>query len=121
MTVMRVLKIGIMPRNQFQKRAIDIAAGRYKPKRGEPKIWFSSIKSISEVLSDNNIRLLKIIDERHPETLTELAEISGRQTSNLSRTLKTMERYGIVELQKKAKSIKPIAKATAFNIQYAAC
>ena len=117
---MRVLKIGIMPHDQFQKRIRNIATGRYKPKRGEPKIWFSSIRSFSEVLSDNNIRLLKIIAEYHPETLKELAELSGRKNSNLSRTLKTMERYGIVELKKKAKTIKPIAKATAFNIQYMA-
>jgi len=117
---MSILKIGIMPRNQFQKRLIDIAAGRYQPKRGEPEVWFSSIESISKVLSGNNIRLLKIIAEHHPETLKELAELSGRKSSNLSRTLKTMERYGIVKLIKKAKTIKPIAKATKFNIQYAA-
>lgn len=117
---MCTLRIGIIPRDKFQKRVIDIAAGHYKPKRGEPKIWFSSIKSFSEVLSDNNIRLLRIIAEHHPETLKELAKLSGRQSSNLSRTLKTMERYGIVELRKEAKHVIPIAKATVFNIQYAA-
>lgn len=116
---MSALKIGIMPREQFQKRIVDIASGRYQPKRGEPKVWFSSIKSFSEVLSDNNIRLLKLIEENHPETLKELAELSGRRSSNLSRTLKTMERYGIVKLIKKARTIKPIAKATTFKIQYA--
>jgi predicted transcriptional regulator len=77
------------------------------------------MKSLSEVLSDNNLRLLQLIEEHHPETLKELAELSGRQTSNLSRTLRTMERYGIVELRKKDKSLRPIAKATSFNIQYA--
>lgn len=117
---MQTLKVGIMPRDKFQKRILDISAGRYSPKRGEPKIWFSSIKSLSEVLSDNNVCLLKIIKENNPETLKELAELSGRQTSNLSRTLKTMERYGIVELHKKNKRLKPIVKATSFNIQYAA-
>jgi len=117
---MSTLKIGIMSRDKFQQRAMDIAAGRYKPKRGEPKVWFSSIKSCCEVLSDNNVRLLKMIAEHHPETMKELAELSGRKTSNLSRTLKTMERYGIVELRKKAKTVQPIAKATEFNIQYAA-
>ena len=55
---------------------------------------------MGEVLSDNNIRLLKLINEHHPESLGELARLSGRQTSNLSRTLKTMEKYGIVELKK---------------------
>ena len=118
--MMQVLKVGIMPRELFQKRMLDIAAGRYKLKRGEPKVWFSSIKSLSEVLSDNNVRLLKIIEEHHPETLQELAKLSGRQSSNLSRTLKTMERYGIVELRKHNRTVKPIAKAIRFNIQYAA-
>lgn len=116
---MSTLKIGIMPRNQFQQRVLDISKGRYKTKPSEPKIWFSSIESFSKVLSENNVRLLKLIEDHHPETLKELAELSGRQSSNLSRTLKTMARYGIVELKKINRSIKPIVKATQFNIQYA--
>ena len=114
-----VLKVGIMPREQFQQRLLDIAAGRYKLAKDEPKIWFSSMKSLSEVLSDNNMRLLKMIEENQPETLKALATLSGRQTSNLSRTLKTMERYGIVELCKQNRSVRPVVKATEFNIQYA--
>lgn len=116
---MSKLKIGIMPRDQFQGRIIDIAAGKIIPKREEPKIWFSSMKSLGEVLSDNNIRLLKLINEHHPETLGELARLSGRHTSNLSRTLKTMEKYGIVELKKHAQKVQAITKATEFDIQYA--
>lgn len=49
---MKILKIGIMPRDKFQQRTIDIASGKYKPKEGEPKIWFSSIRSLCEILSD---------------------------------------------------------------------
>ena len=99
-----------MPREQFQQRLLDIAAGRYKPAKEEPKIWFSSMKSLSEVLSDNNMRLLKMIEENQPETLKELATLSGRKTSNLSRTLKTMERYGIVELYRQNRSVRPVVK-----------
>ena len=117
---MMALKVGIMQRDKFQQRIIDIAAGRYKVTSDEPKIWFSSMKSLSEVLSDNNLALLKLISEKKPETLTMLAELSGRKISNLSRTLKTMERYGIVQLKKQNRSVKPIAMATSFNIQYAA-
>jgi len=116
---MSKLKIGIMPSDQFQRRVLDIAAGKITPKRTEPKIWFSSMKSLGEVLSDNNIRLLKLINEHHPESLGELARLSGRQTSNLSRTLKTMEKYGIVELKKHAQKVQPVIKATEFDIQYA--
>ena len=108
-----------MPSDQFQRRILDIAAGKIIPKPTEPKIWFSSMKSLGEILSDNNIRLLKLIREHQPESLGELARLSGRQTSNLSRTLKTMEKYGIVELKKHANKVQPVTKATEFDIQYA--
>lgn len=112
------MKIGIMPREQFQQRILDIAAGRYVPKANEPKIWFSSLKSLSEVLSDNNVRLLEIIKTQQPETIKALADLSGRQSSNLSRTLKTMERYGIIELKRKNKMVRPIVRETSFLIEY---
>lgn len=117
---MKILRVGIMPREQFQERVIQIASGRYKPKKSEPKIWFNSIKSLCEVLSENNMRLLKIIDEQKPESIKELAEIVDRAPSNLSRTLNTMARYGIIEFQKKGKNSVPVAKALNFNIQYSA-
>ena len=40
------------------------------------------------------------IASERPDSLTELAELAGRSKSNLSRTLKTMSRYGLVELKK---------------------
>ena len=36
---------------------------------------------------------------REAGLVTKLTELSGRSKSNLSRTLKTMSRYGLVELQ----------------------
>jgi predicted transcriptional regulator len=114
--IMAMLKIGVMPRDKFQKRMIDIASGKYKPKSNEPKIWFHSMKSIGELLSDKNIRLLKIIEKEKPESIKVLSELSGRQESNLSRTLHKMAAHGIVKLEKQKRSLKPIAKATDFNI-----
>ena len=112
------LHVGIMPRERFQQRALDIAGGRVKPGRGEPKIWFSSMKSFSEVLSDNNVRLLKMIAEQKPSSIKELEKLSGRRSSNLSRTLKTFERYGLVDLQKVpgSRAILPVAKATGVRL-----
>ena len=105
-----------MPTKELHQRMIDIAAGRIKPKKGEPKIWFSSMKSLAEVLSDNNRTLLKTIADSKPENIKELAEITGRQPSNLSRTLKTFEQYGFVKMVKKNRSKMPVAQATEFDI-----
>lgn len=115
---MKVIQVGIMSRDKFQSRTVEIASGRYKPKKNEPKIWFSSIKSLCEVLNESNMHLLKIIDEQKPTSIKELATMAKRQPGNLSRTLNTMARYGIIEIEKIGKNSKPIAKALDFNIQY---
>jgi predicted transcriptional regulator len=116
---MRKIVIGIMPQEKIRARVLAIARGEYKPRKNEPKVWFPSMKSVAEVLSDNNRALLKMIAEIQPESLSELADAAGRQPSNLSRTLKTMEHYGFVELRKENKSVRPIVKATEFEIHAA--
>lgn len=95
----KVAKVGIMSLEDFKKRTIAIAKGEYKPKKGEPKIWFNSIKSLANVLSEENQELLKIIVETHPQSIKELEDITGRKANNLLRTLRTMENYGFVKLK----------------------
>ena len=86
---------------KIRERMLAIARGDYKPKPGEPRIWFTSMKSLAEVLSDDDRALLRVIAEAKPESISALAEITGRHPSNLSRTLKTMSNYGIVELKRR--------------------
>ena len=114
----KVLKIGIISREDYKKRTIAIARGEYKPKKDEPKVWFESINSMAQVLSNENQKLLKVINEKKPTSLKELEIATGRKSSNLSRTLKTMSRYGIVDLVKHNKSIKPVLKATDFKVEF---
>lgn len=112
--------IGIMPQDKIRERVLAIAKGEYKPKASEPKIWFTSMKSLAEVLSDDNRTLLKIIREAQPESITGLAAITGRKPGNLSRTLKTMSSYGLVEMKRENRHVRPVVKATEFQILAAA-
>lgn len=116
---MKPITIGIASQETIRARARAIARGERKPMPGEPKIWFTSMRSLAEVLSDDNRALLKLIHDERPESLTRLAELSGRAPSNLSRTLKTMERYGLVELRREARRVLPVATATEFLIRAA--
>ncbi len=115
---MQIMNVGILSRQKYQKRTIAIAKGEYKPRVGEPKIWFESIKSLAQVLSSENQDLLKLIVERKPRSLTELEQISHRKKSNLSRTLKTLECYGIVSLKKENGKVVPEVKATNFRVEF---
>jgi predicted transcriptional regulator len=98
---MKILKIGIASYEEMKARTLSIARGELKPKPADPKVWFPSTESLVRVLSDKNRILLTVIRDRQPQSLSDLAELTGRKKSNLSRTLKTMERYGIVKLERK--------------------
>ena len=108
--------IGIMPQDKIRERMLRIAKGDYQPTPMEPKIWFTLMKSLAEVLSDENRALLKIIQSQKPESIAGLAALTGRKPSNLSRTLKTMAQCGFVEMHREAKHVRPVAKAAEFQI-----
>jgi len=114
----KVLRVGIMSKEVFIARTMEIVKGEYKPKASEPKIWFESLQAMAQVLSNENKKLLRIIAEQKPNSLKELEEITGRKVSNLSRTLHKMAGYGIVELRKEKKQLKPVVTATDIHLSY---
>jgi len=97
---MTTLKVGIATYEQMKQRTIAIARGELKPGPQDPKVWFTSTESMARILSARNRKLLEIIREKKPQSLAELAAETGRKKPNLSRTLKTMQQYGLVEIQK---------------------
>ena len=113
---MKPVTIGILPQARIRARMLAIARGEYTPKPSEPKIWFTSMRSLAEVLSDENRALLKVIQEAKPDSIATLAELTGRKPSNLSRTLKTMANYGLVEMERRNRRVRPIVKGTSFRI-----
>ncbi|CAM8643887.1 COG4190 Predicted transcriptional regulator [Oxalobacteraceae bacterium] len=113
---MKVLKIGIAPQEKIRERVLAIARGEIKPKPSDPKIWFTSMRSLSQVLSDENRALLDVIRTARPASISELADITGRKQGNLSRTLKTMSRYGLVKMERNDRSVRPIAHAERYQI-----
>lgn len=96
---MKKLIVGIANYSEMKKRSLAIAKGEYTPGRGEPKAWFTSVESFAKVLSQKNVELLQMIAEHQPVGYKELGALSGRKIPSLSRTLRTMERHGLVRLE----------------------
>lgn len=113
----KVLHIGIATRAQMQARTRAIARGELKPGPSDPKVWFTSLESLAQVLSSPNQALLDLIRRKRPGSVTELARLSGREQSNLSRTLRTMERYGLVVLRSEGNRVLPEVPYDQFAVQ----
>ena len=100
---MKTLKVGIASYEEMKARTLAIANGKLRPKANDPKVWFTSPESFARLLSNRNRALLAQIVDTHPASLHELASSTGRTPGNLSRTLRTMERYGLVRLHRGAR------------------
>ena len=99
---------------EFRAFTLDVVRGRRKPDPDEPKIWvepprakpsgkavnFRSLEAGAKLLSPGNRRLLEIIDRRRPQSVAELATLSGRHNQNLSRTLRKLREAGIIRMTK---------------------
>jgi predicted transcriptional regulator len=79
---------------------------------GTPKRWFDNDETAAKVLgtttspeamvrllSEENLALLHLIATLKPGSLRELATLSKRKESNLSRTLKKLREAGIVDFE----------------------
>ena len=100
---MATLKVGIASYDEMKARTMAIASGERRVAEDEPRVWFTSTESFAKVLSAGNRELLHIIRTAAPDSLDELARLTGRAKSNLSRTLKTMAAYGLVHLERGAR------------------
>jgi predicted transcriptional regulator len=97
---MTTLRAGIAGYEEMQERTMRIARGEQRVAPDEPQVWFLSTESFARIFSSANRDMLRIIAEQSPNSLEELAQLTGRTKSNLSRTLKTMAGYGLVRLER---------------------
>lgn len=104
---MTTLKVGIADPEEMKARTLRIARGEEKPSAGDPTAWFASTESFARILSAPNREMLRIIAEQAPDSLDELAALTDRAKSNLSRTLKTMIGYGLIRMERSGRKLAP--------------
>ena len=95
-------------KNEKQSRCVIGIKGQLPDPEYPVEIWFDSLKSLANVLSKENQQLLKLIAEQQPQSVTELATLSGRAVSNVSRTLKTLAKYNLIEMRTTKTMLRPI-------------
>ena len=70
------------------------------------------------LLSAKNCQLLRVIAEREPQSVSELAKMTGRAEQNLMRTLRKLSAAGIVRLDHgEGRSYRPVVAARKVHIE----
>lgn len=60
---------------------------------------FDSVDAVVRLLTSENRQLLALIRDRKPQSVAELAEMSGRAQPNLTRTLAKLEGAGLISMK----------------------
>lgn len=97
---MTTLHMGIASYEEMKARTLAIAAGELTPQPDDPQVWLTSFEHFAAVLSSYHRALLRVIHQERPESIQALAGSTGRTPRSLSRTLCSLERYGLVRLHR---------------------
>jgi DNA-binding MarR family transcriptional regulator len=107
-----------------------------KAARGVPKRWFDSeatahaalprrasgrdvsAEAMVKLLSPVNLKLLRLLATRHPQSVQELADMAGRKQASVSRTLKRLAEAGIVAMARgRGRERRPELVATRVQLE----
>lgn len=77
---------------------------------------FDSAAALLRLLTPENRALLAIIRDRKPQSIAELAQMSGRASPNLTRTLGKLEAVGFVRMTSVNRRRVPSATIRRFRI-----
>ena len=94
-------KIGILSEELARKRMIRIAEGKVASKEHYPQFLFESLADLSLLLSNENVELLNLIAREKPNSLDDLAEISGRSIKDVTDTLEVLSSKGFAYIETK--------------------
>ena len=91
-------KYRIMGHEALKEEMKAVARGERKAPADAAHPSFNSIEALTRLLTSENRRLLATIRDEKPESIAELAELTGRAPSNLTRKLTKLEAAGLVKM-----------------------
>ena len=100
----RTIKIRIKDKAAARSEALEIArrldAGERDPRWAQEVLTFHDIDSLRSVLTDERLELLRLIRQKHPASLTELAALSGRDLKQVNEDVQQLALLGFIEVEK---------------------
>ena len=118
---------------EFREFTLAVVRGQRKIDPTEPKVWiesadpsqkratlvqFQSLEAGAKLLSPKNRALLRMIADRRPKSVSELALLTRRAEQNLLRTLHKLSDAGLVRLDKgEGRAYQPVVTARTVHFE----
>jgi predicted transcriptional regulator len=86
--------------------------------RGERKASSLPAAPLLAALSREALELLAVLLRKHPASVSELVELTGRAQPNISRSLQLLARYRLIQLVREGREVRaePIARAVRVDL-----
>jgi predicted transcriptional regulator len=86
--------------------------------RGERKASPLPAAPLLAALSREALELLAVLLRKHPASVSELVELTGRAQPNISRSLQLLARYRLIQLSREGREVRaePMAKAVRVDL-----
>jgi predicted transcriptional regulator len=94
-----------------------VARGERKAPADAARPSFNSVEALIRLLTPENRRLLAIIRDKKPSSIADLAKLTGRAASNLTRTLGKLEAAGLVRMEGLDKRKMPVATVKKLHVE----
>jgi len=94
-----------------------VARGERPPPADAATPSFNSVEALLRLLTPENRALLAVIRDRQPQSIAELAAITGRAAPNLTRTLAKLEAVGFVRMRTVERRKVPIAAVHRLRVE----
>lgn len=98
----RNIKISIKSEGELFNEVKDVWEKLEKGEKGKKHegISFESFETMRKVLTEERLRILKVIKKDHPQSIYELAKILHRDIKNTFNDVQFLAQAGLIELKK---------------------
>ncbi len=83
------------------------------------RIYFTDFVAFRKAMTPQRFALLKMIREKHPESISCLVNLSGRNIKNISEDVKVLVNLGLVEISKTGKTKAPHLRYEKITVELA--
>jgi len=117
----RMKTIKVQSLTSLRDEMLAIARGEKAAPADAGGVSFDSLQSVADLLTFENRRLLSIIRNQKPQSVAQLAELSGRSQPNVTRALKRLEMARFVVFKDEGRRKVPQVAVGTLRVQIDPC